>query len=58
MLKIQANESHFSEECAPSCEACECTMLLVTEKKSRRELSRDGFLFQCERCRMPEVVFN
>ena len=41
----------------PVCEDCDRRMSLVAEKGGKRHLKKKGMLFECEQCKMPEVVF-
>jgi nitrate/TMAO reductase-like tetraheme cytochrome c subunit len=42
---------------APFCEECDRRMSPVDEKGGKRHQKKNGQLFECEECHMPEVVF-
>jgi hypothetical protein len=41
----------------PLCEECDRRMSPVDEKGGKRYQKKNGQLFECEECHMPEVVF-
>ena len=49
--------AEFTSALTPCCEACELSMIRVDEKGGKRHAQKNGQLFQCEKCLMPEVVF-